>query len=126
MTLAMTPPTSSVENCAAPRAPPIAWPILGNTYANTKINSNGCITVRPRNIQISLRRTARSRNNSAPNAVRDDDFRRTRRATEVMTFGSTPRAASHSVGSAFVSLSELPSGQADEDGLERRLLDAHV
>ena len=103
----MTPPTSSVENCAAPRAPPIAWPIFGNTYANTKISSNGCITVRPRNIQISLRSTARSRSNSAPNAVRDDDFARHAQWRQK-------------------SLSELPSGEVDEDGLERRLLDADV
>ncbi len=66
----MTPPTSSVEKRAAPAWPPIAWPIFGNTYAKTKMSSSGCITVRPRNIQISLRSTARSRSNSAPNAFR--------------------------------------------------------
>ena len=35
------------------------------------------MTVRPRNIQTSLRSTARSRSNSAPNALRDDARERT-------------------------------------------------
>jgi hypothetical protein len=72
MALAITPPTSNVENSAAPRAPPIAWPIFGNTYANTKISSSGCITVRPMNIHLSLASTVTSRRSSAPNARRED------------------------------------------------------
>src|SRR5258706_5225525 len=71
------------------------------------MSRSGCMTVRPRNIQISLRSTARSRNNSAPKALRED-------AREVLT----------SVTDAL--LTELPSGEVDEDRLQRGFLDADV
>src|SRR4029077_10371047 len=90
-----------------------------------KIRRNGCTIVRPRNIQISLRNTARSRSNSAPNAVRGD-VRGRSNVTVVMMFGSTPRSASHSVGSTVVSFAQLPSGEVDEHGFERRFRDPDV
>ena len=103
----MTPPTSSVENRAAPAAPPMASPIFGKTYANTKTSISGCMTVRPRNIQTSLRSTARSRSNSAPNALRDE-------------------ACAGLTAVMLALLTQLPPGEVDEDGLERGLLDADV
>jgi hypothetical protein len=71
MTLATTPPTSSVLNAPsaeAPPAPPTPWPIFGNTYVNTNMSNSGCITVRAMNAGRSLRSTTRSRSSRAANA----------------------------------------------------------
>src|SRR5438477_1193272 len=101
--LAMTPPTSKVENPSAARpVPPTPWPIFGNTYVNTKISSSGCMIVRPRNIRTSLRNTVRSRSSNAAKASR---------LACAVGFASVSRIA--------LSITELLPGEADEHGLER-------
>ena len=67
--IAITPGTRMLENSACPDCPPTPWPICGKTYVNTNTNSSGCMTVRRMNSTKFLRRTARSRSRSAPNAV---------------------------------------------------------
>ena len=66
--IATRPGAMSVENSAALSAvPPTPWPIFGNTYANTKTMSRGCMIVRMRNGTTVLRSTCMSRSSRAPN-----------------------------------------------------------
>ena len=73
MAMPTTPGTSTVAKAdwpACPLPPPTPWPMVGNTYRNTKTSRNGWTSVRATNSNTCLRSTARSRRTSAASASR--------------------------------------------------------
>ena len=108
--LAIVPPTSNVAKLDG--FEPIPSPIFGNTYVNTKISRSGCMIVRAEEHPLVL--------------AEHSDVAAEQRAERV------PRADARDVPSVCPvrlrsqSFAELPSGEVDEDRLERRFLHADI